>query len=353
MKKWGYTLWTFIKKHRWSVLLVSMAILVAGFFVWDNFSAGSAFDPSMGALKPKKIITVAAPISGLQVTPEVAQKRVTTVVVENHPDARPQSGLNQADLVYETFAEGGITRFLAVFQSQTPKEIGPVRSARTYFVDWASSYKALFAHVGGNSDALAMIPSSALYDINQFSNGNYFWRDNTRYAPHNVYTTLAKLFEAAKAHNYPLTDSAVPSFRFKKDVEAEKRPVATKFTVNFNAYYAVTWTYNPKDNQYYRSISAEIQKDKNTGEQIKAKNVLVGFSEFSYGTTSAGEQAVRIRTLGSGTAVYFIDGQRFAGTWKRSNKAEILRFYDSTGTEVKLNPGTTWIEFAPTGTAVN
>jgi hypothetical protein len=352
MKKWGIALWQFLKKHRWSVLLVTLSIIVAAFFIWDSFSANSGSDPIMGKLRPKPIKTVAAPLSGLQVLPDVTQKRVTAVVVENHPDARPQSGLNQADVVYETFAEGGITRFLALYQSQEPKEIGPVRSARVYFVEWASSYRALFAHVGGNVDAIGMIPSSSLYDINQFYNGQYFWRDNARYAPHNVYTTLPKLFQAATARKYPLTDTAVPKFSFKKDLEEAKRPATSKFTVNFNYSFAVTWTYITKDNAYLRSMSGVAQKDRNTLEQLKAKNIMVAFSEFSYGTTKAGEQVVRIRTTGSGTAVYFQDGQRYSGTWKRPTKSDVTRFYDSTGSEVKLNPGTTWIEFAPVGTEV-
>lgn len=353
MKKWGVALWNFLKRHRWSVLLTCLALAVAGFFIWDSFSASNGGEPGLGKLRPKPIKTVAAPISGLQVAPEVITKKPIAVVIENHPDARPQSGLSKADLVYETFAEGGITRFLAVFQSQEPKEIGPVRSARTYFVDWASSYKALYAHVGGNIDALDMIPSSALYDLNQFYNGSYFWRDTSRYAPHNVYTTMAKLYSAAGKRNYPVTDSAVPAFSFKKELKSEERPATFKFTVNFNSSFAVTWTYDSKTNRFMRSILGVSQKDKTTGEQIGVKNVMIGFTEISYGKTRYNEQAVRIRTTGTGSAIYYIDGKRYTGTWRRNTKSDILRFYDLTGSEVKLNPGTTWVEFVPSGTTVN
>jgi hypothetical protein len=110
-------------------------------------------------LKPKKIELYRAPLSGRMVEKEKTTRKPIAVVVENHPDARPQSGLNDAALVFETFAEGGITRFLAVFQENDVANIGPVRSARPYFVEWATSLKALFAHVGGNIDALDLISS--------------------------------------------------------------------------------------------------------------------------------------------------------------------------------------------------
>ena len=352
MKKWGVRIWSFVKKHRWSILLVGLALAVAGYFLWDIIAAtGKVPSFVTDKFSKTKETRVVAPIAGTLVASDIATRKPIAVVIENHPDARPQSGLNKADLVYETFAEGGITRFLAIFQTQEHKEIGPVRSARVYFVEWASSYKALYAHVGGNIDALTMIPKSSLYDLNQFYNGGNFWRDNARYAPHNVYTTITKLYAAASSHKYPTTDSAVPAFVFKKEAKPEERPVAFSFTTGFNETFAVKWTYDPKNNVFLRSMLGVPQKDRIDGSQVAAKNILIGFSDFSYGKTSYNEQVVRIRTTGSGEAVYYIDGIRHTGSWKRS-AGNILRFYDTSGSEVKLNPGTTWIEFAPVGTSV-
>ncbi len=344
--------WSFLKKHKWSVGLVLTALIIGGFFIWDSFSA-SGFTPSDIILKQKpKDTRVHAPLSGNLVTEELAERRPIAVVVENHPDARPQSGLNSASLVYETFAEGGITRFLAFFQENEPKEIGPVRSARVYFVEWATSYRAIFAHVGGNIEALEMIPKLNIEDVNQFYFSKYFWRDNTRYAPHNVYTTIQKLYDAVKSKNKETTDKNISSFVFKKDIEKEKRPIANSFTVFFNQSYAVTYNYLPEDNYYYRNMLKSAQKDKTSGEQIKAKNVIVCYSDFSYGKTKIGEQKTIIRTTGSGTANFFIDGVKTEGKWSRINSSSITRFYNTDGTELKLNPGTTWVEFVPQGTQV-
>lgn len=344
----------FIKRHKWSSLLILLSLLVAGFLIWDNLTAQTSFNPDIAIKKkltPKEEL-VRAPISGRMVIPELAKRKPIAVVIENHPDARPQSGLNQASMVIETFAEGGITRFIAFFQEEDIKEIGPVRSARPYFVDWAKSYNALFTHVGGNADALEMIRTQKVLDLNQFNLGSFFWRDTKRFAPHNVYSSTQKLFAAAKTKNYPQADENVSSFTFKKDESPQNRPANFSFKVNFNANFAVTYSYNSADNYYYRLMSGAKQTDRNTGEQIKAKNVIVAFSDFAPGTSKAGEQMVKIRTTGTGTAAIFIDGKRSSGTWKRTS-GEIMRFYDQAGTEVKLNEGTTWVDFVPTGTTVN
>jgi hypothetical protein len=352
VKEFFGKLWGFIKKHKWSISLVLLAIMIGGFFVWDSLTAGT-FTPGEITIKKKEEKFI-APLSGLEVTEkERTERKPMAVVVENHPDARPQSGLNKAAIVYETFAEGGITRFLAVFQENDVAEIGPVRSARPYFVEWAYSYKAFFAHVGGNIDALDMIGSlKGFYDLNQFYFGSFFWRDAKRYAPHNVYTTTAKLVEAAKTKGFPTSDTNISAYQFKKETEKDKRPINSTLKVVFNANFTVTWNYIQETNEYHRFMLGKSQTDRQAGEQIKAKNIIVMFSDFSYGKTRIGEQATTIRTTGSGSALFFIDGVKTTGTWKRSQGQNPTRYYDPQGVEIKLNPGTTWVEVAPTGTVV-
>lgn len=342
----------FIKFHKWSSLLVVVGFLVGGYILWDSFSAGVSNLPDIKIVKKPKIEKVRAPLSGILVEPEIAKKTPVAIVVENHPDARPQSGLNKADMVFETFAEGGITRFLAIYQTdESAREIGPVRSARPYFVEWAKSYAALFAHVGGSIDALDLIKNLNVYDLNQFNFGKYFWRDQKRFAPHNVYTTIANLRSAARTKNYPAENTKLASYNFKEDTPQEGRGPAAAFKVNFNGSFYVTYAYVPADNYYYRSVRGVKQTDRPTGEQIRAKNVVVCFSDFSYGKTRYNEQKVNIRTTGSGKAIIYRDGTVISGTWKRS-AGNIVRFYDQEGKEAALNAGTTWVDFVPNGTAV-
>lgn len=352
VKEFFFRIGRFIKRHKSSTILITLAVLIGGFFIWDSLSARNPIVPDITIKQKPKEEKVRAPISGRYTNKERAARKPMAVVIENHPDSRPQSGINKASLIYETFAEGGITRWLAIFQEEDVTEIGPVRSARNYFVEWALGFNSLFAHVGGSSDALDLIAKYKALDLNQFSLGSYFWRDNKRYSPHNVYTTTDKLREAAKSKNYAIEDTSIPSFQFKDDPKESDRPDALSFVVNFNPNFAVTWTYDKKNNQFLRSMLGKKQVDRVTGEQFVAKNVIVEFSDFSYGTTRAGEQSTKIRTTGTGKAIFYVDGKKTIGTWKRTGQSSAPKFFDDAGKEVVLNGGTTWVEVVPTGTIV-
>jgi hypothetical protein len=340
----------FTKKHIWSIMLILMTILVGGFFVWDSYTATIDFNPDFMMPKKKEPELFAAPFSGLMVTEEIIKQRPIAVMIENHSDSRPQSGLNEADIIYETIAEGGITRFLAIYQSKESALLGPVRSARPYYVEWADSYDALYAHVGGSQEAITLINKLDVADLNQFYLGKYFWRDNTRWAPHNVYTTTEKLRQAAKAKKYSISSENIKGYTFKKEVEETLRPKSAKFTVNFNANYSPTYTYSPDCNCFARSIKGVVQTDKTTKKKIVAKNVIVVFSVFG-SSYVRGTTYTTINTTGSGTAYLYQDGIKKVGVWKRV-PGKILSFYDSSGKEFELNPGTTWIDVAPKGTVV-
>ena len=176
-----------VKHHKLaSVLIVLTVIALAGgsAMAFGLFGKQTQTTVIKVIKKPAKPTTVASPLTGLQVAPKIAEQPITAVVIENHPDARPQSGLSQAGVVYEALAEGGITRFLAFFLDEKPKEVGPIRSIRTYFVDWALEFNAPVAHVGGNIDALDIINPLGMKDMNEFAYGPYFYRTTDRYAPH-------------------------------------------------------------------------------------------------------------------------------------------------------------------------
>jgi len=190
-------------------IIIGALVIFLGFVIYLQTQNVTAKPTTTKATKNKtvkevKVTGIAAPLTGLPVDKSLAGRTALGVIIENHPDARPQSGYNEADLVYETLAEGGITRTLAIYQSKDSKEIGPVRSARTYFVDWLSEVGGIFAHVGGNADALDMITQLNFPDLNQFAYGNYYRRSTDRYAPHNVYTSSEKLYSAAKSAEYNL-----------------------------------------------------------------------------------------------------------------------------------------------------
>ncbi len=340
---------SFFLRHKVASIVVGVAFLAAISLILYNFySLGRAsFEvPTFVKVKSKET-KVQAPLSGLLVDPALVTRKPLAVVIENHPDARPQSGYPAADLVYETIAEGGITRTLAIFQSQNATEIGPVRSARDYFIDWLVEYNAAFIHVGGNADALAEIRAKRIPDINQFYYGGYFWRSTSRYAPHNVYTTTDKLYSALKQANISLT-AEVPSLSFKKDLPEAERSASQTITIDFSSpQFVASYVYSPKSNSYLRSIGGIVHKDKVTGGQLVVKNIIVQYETMSPGISSAGEQKTNIITTGQGKAIVFVDGKAIAATWQKVSKSAKTKYLDSLGKEIQLNPGQTWFEIVP------
>ncbi len=302
------------------------------------------------SLKPGGSVNVESPrkpsLNGTLVAGEQELPRPIAVMVENHPDARPQAGLADADLVYEALAEGGITRFMAVYQLGHPGNIGPVRSARTYYADIANELGAVYAHVGGNSDVLANI-KAGLYpnisDADQFFNDAYFHRIKTRYAPHNVYTSVTSLENLAADHHFSNQVIYEP-WIFKSDSPASSS-AASVITVSFStAEYAVDWKYNAVKNTYNRFLAGNAHIDADSGKQITAKDVIVQYVK-TWSVVSDTVGALGMDLQSGGDAVVFLDGRVVLATWKKNNGR--TRYYDLQQNEIALSPGNMWIELVP------
>ncbi len=278
-------------------------------------------------------------------------QRPFAVVVENQIDSRPQSGLSQADIVYEALAEGGITRFLAVFQSQDVKSIGPVRSARTYFNDWAQELGAIYVHVGGNSDALYYLHNGiqGVSDADQFYNGDYFTRIASRPAPHNVYTSTDLLNKLAAIHGFS-TNKSYADYMFKDDQPSGPAAAAQSISINFSEpAYFVRWKYDPASNSYERYQSGSAAIDAGNGKNIYAKNVIVQ-RVANWPVASDTAYAISMGTRSGGSAQIFMDGSETDGTWKIVGGR--TKFFDQSGNEIKFNRGEFWIEIVPPANSV-
>lgn len=345
-----------VLKNKYFLLIAAVLIIVGGVIIYTDLSKPVEKPAEVKKTEKQPIPEdkrVPSKLMGIKVDPADLNKKIEAVVIENSPEARPQSGLDKASIVYETLAEGGITRFLVLFQENEASEIGPVRSARIYFLDWVLEYDALFAHVGGNIAALDQIGPLKIQDLNQFFNSNYFWRDNSRYAPHNVYTTTDKLRAAGQGRGYPAT-SNFAGLAFKDESKVEARPQTATFKVNFSGGgFDPTYTYDRNNNVWLRSQVGAPFKEKKSGTQIAPKNVIVEFTGFSYGKSRDGAQLTTIKTIGSGRALFYIDGEQVEGTWEKDARTSQTIFKDSVGNTVKFNPGQIWIEVVPSGNAVN
>ncbi|MCL4364131.1 DUF3048 domain-containing protein [Patescibacteria group bacterium] len=307
-------------------------------------------------------------------------RRPLAVMIENHPDARPQSGMSSADVIFEAVAEGGITRFLNIFYCQDAPFIGPVRSARIYFVKLAQGFgnNPLYAHVGGANtpgpaDALGYLSDigwSSNNDLNQFSVPfPYFWRDYERLpnraTEHTVYSSTDKLWQYAKA-NRGLTnvddkgvswDKNYIPWKFKDDAKVADRGTATKidfgFWDNLASDFRVVWTYDKANNIYMREDGGAPQIDKDNNKQLSAKNVIVMFAKESPANDGYPGGHLLYGVIGSGDALIFQDGNAIKGTWEKKTAEDQVRFYDENGKEVSLVRGQIFVEILPIGNKVN
>lgn len=332
----------FLKLHKYSSLIVAVALIAAAAYLFTSLGENISFEAPKTDVKKKapKDERVRAPLTGVLVNPDLAKRRPQAVVIENSPEARPQSGLDKASLVLETYAEGGITRMLAIFQENDAQEIGPVRSARVQFVNWANEYNAVFAHVGGSQAALNLIPSVGVLDFNQFFNGSYFWRDNTRFAPHNVYTTTDKLRQGGESRGYS-KEKEIEPFKFKDENKVEERGDVLEVNIPFSGpTFAVKYVYNKESNSYLRHVAGRVDKDKPSGKEITAKNIIIQRANV---VDRAGLDT-QVEAIGSGAIEYYMDGKKFEGKWSKANSSSRTKYLDSDGNEILLNPGQTWIE---------
>lgn len=279
-------------------------------------------------------------LDGVYVEPAVADLRPLAVMIDNDPNARPHAGLARAQLVYEAKAEAGITRFMALFAADEKlPAIGPVRSARPYFVRWAEGYDALYVHVGGSPEALELLSRVGMPSINEFYNGSYFWRADDKIAPHNVHTSTENLRGYLEKRS--LEDDDYRGWRYKDDAAATERPSAQTITVNYSVTdFLVEWNYDAEKNAYRRRLGGAPHNDAD-GTPIYAKNILIAIVPARV----VDEQFRRqMDMVGSGQAWYCLDGTCREGEWKKPLEQEREVFYDANGEDVALNGGTTWVE---------
>jgi hypothetical protein len=346
----------FIATHRTRTILLIGLLVIAPAGVWAYFEFTKPVESvSKEVSVPKKETkptTKASPLTGLEIEPARAERPITAVVIENHPDARPQSGLSEAGVVYEALAEGGITRFLAFFLENRPTEIGPVRSLRTYFVDWTLEFNAPIAHVGGNAEALALVDPLKVKDMNQFNFGSNFYRTKDRVAPHNAYTSSDLLDALEKKLGYDKPASFTPSPRTTKDAPSAN-PLHPTIGINYSYNgFQVEYRYTADCNCYARFLAGQPHMDRNGNQQIKVKNIVVEFMPTSYGTSRIGEQLVTMGTPGQGRAIVFRDGEAIEGTWSKAEHSDRSKLVDAAGKEIPLNKGNTWYSILPTDKTV-
>jgi hypothetical protein len=294
----------------------------------------------------KEELKYAFPLTGVK-TAEESLQRPFAVMINNHPDARPQAGINAADIVYELLVEGDATRYLAIFQSTLPDNIGPVRSARDYFIELAKGYDAIYVAHGYSPEAYEMLNNKVVDSINgmQFD-GTYFKRSTTRKAPHNSYITSDNVELAAEKLKYSFINEKKFTLSFYQSEENVKLGnVANEVRIDYfgkSSSYSSIYTYDEKENVYLKSSPQAKTVDDLTNEQVAISNVL--FLEAAHQVIDEeGRREIAIEK--GGNAYLFQQGVMREVRWKNDNG--LIYAIESDGTKVPLVAGKTWVHFVP------
>lgn len=359
------------KRRKYEFLFAALLLLGALFAVGRlvMMQKGNERSEARLTLPPNevKLGGVRRAIDGVFVPEGQENPPLAGVMVENMEEAQPISGIDKAALVFEAVTEANITRFLAYFILDGEIEIGPVRSARPYFLDWAAEFDTLFAHVGSSPAAYNLLRKSGVdgvQDLDQWYNSQYFFRKAGRPKPHHLYITkelLSKAYEAVLTPSHSPSERGrnetisspfegevrrgLSSWQFKNDASPDLRGDVREITIGYVTPYEVTWLYDKSLNVYKRVQWSGVHTTAD-GQEIVAKNIAVAFQDMQI-LDEVGRKA--FTTLGQGKGLVFQDGRVVVGTWKKLAVHERLRFYDSQGNEVEFNGGTTWVEIVPKG----
>jgi DUF3048 family protein len=313
---------------------------------------------------------VPAPLTGLPVSPAAAEQHVMVVMVDDLRAARPQSGFNAASIVWQAPAEGGIPRYELFFQDTIPGNVGPVRSSRQYFIEWASEWHAVYVHAGGSPQALATLAA--------MGHGQWVWNaDALRYEgryllrvkgvqvlggpffplspPHNLYTSgtlLRRMAATIGAKDGPLT----PVWTFGPDAMPEDRPSGARLTVAY-PYETISYRYDAASNTYRRYITSggalKPQLDAATGTGVAPKNVVI--LTMAFGPLNDGhpnKHRLEASDVGHGTAWISTNGITVKGTWRKASATAPTLLFGPGGKPIVLTAGQTFVQVLPIGSTI-
>lgn len=320
------------KKILAAVMVILLLLLAVTFYVLN--------DDSNNPITQQE--TYFSQLTGQEVSKDISERSILGVMVENSEKARPQTGLSAAGIVFETTTEGGITRYLALYQDELPDEIGPVRSLRPAFVSWVMGFDAAVAHVGGSPEALQLVKEKSAKSLNQFNNEEPYYRSDERQTPHNMYVRTKNLIDLMQQKEYTKSDSN--EFKWTNEAQADDLN-ATKIDVSFSSSaFETSYEYDQNTNSYKRFLAGQAHTDPTTKDQIIVKNVVVLSMEDS------------INANGEGKAHIFKNGTLIEARWEKQSIEDSLRLYavnEGEKVDIELNKGSTWIAVIPGSGSVN
>lgn len=290
---------------------------------------------------------IKSPLTGLYIDENQLNDRFIAVMFDNHNQARPQAGISQCDIVYEMLVEGSITRYMGILGSEKPSNIGPIRSARHYFIERSLEYDGLYVHGGGSPQADQAIADLAIPSVSSMHLGqDIFGRQNHKYAPHNMYSSFEALVKGGSRKNYRSQGKYEGLSFSDTEKKLEGNTVSSiEFPYNGKNYYS-SYLYNKEEKVFYRYVKGKPHLDENDNVPIVAKNIIVQFTSTNLipGDT---EGRLHLDMVGEGKGLYLSNGKYQEVTWKKSSKKALTKYYNLLGKEIEFNPGNFWIQVYP------
>jgi hypothetical protein len=331
------------RKRRQLVSLLAVLVAVAGVVIGYLLLTGKELSPQ-GLFRGKKAAPEKCPLTDLPTKDGVPDRPALAVKVENLEAARPQAGLNKADVVYEEPVEGGITRFIAIYQCRDAKRIGSIRSARLVDADILRQFGSpVFAFAGGVPEVVNAVDEAGAVSIAFDGTSEFFEEDPNRSEPHHVFSSTSVLYRGAAG------DPPEPVFTFDSEKpSAVGSKIARQIHVDFSPSADVFWNFNRKKGRWLR-FHGEEPHTLEDGSQVSAVNVIVQVVEVrpSEIVDAAGNPSPEIEAIGSGKAFVFRNGRVVEGRWVREGADDVTEFVDDVGETIPLAPGPTWVELFP------
>lgn len=275
--------------------------------------------------------------------------RPIAVMIDNHKSAMPQSGLNDAYIVYEMIVEGGETRLMALFKGKTLDKIGPIRSSRHYFLDYALENDAIYVHYGWSPQAQSDITKLGVNNVNGLvESTSDFWRAKDKSAPHNAVSATKNILSIAEAKGYNLKSDKKSVLNYvAEDINLESEQVANKFSIKYSDYNTVSYTYDSEAKKYLRYSRKTKQIDWDTKEEVFAKNIIITFVKNT--TLNDGENKGRqtLDNIGTRDGYYITNGKAIKIKCEKKSRKEQTVYKDMQGNEIKVNDGNTFIQICP------
>ena len=298
----------------------------------------------------KPIVYVPRKLDGLMVAKGTENAWPVAVMIDNHTSARPQSGLQNASVVYETLAEGGIPRFMAVYADKNVKEVGPVRSTRPYFVREAAEINAALAHAGGSPDGLKLLTKLRMPNFEGLKLfAKYFYRSHSG-GVHGLYTTMGKMYDAISHSKLAKVKPLYPSWLYGDGAALSQRPNGkhgATIDLGYGKSYDIEYRYDKKLNAFWRFTGGRAHMDRTSKKQISVRNVVI--MNVSKEKVLDRKGRLEVNVVGKGTGYVLNNGKATKILWSKKGDRGRTIFTDTSKQEITFNRGNTWVTIVPLG----